>query len=67
MGMIRQIGQCLVFPAQAFIDTTPIPGHKFDNPNHITQRVEHLVGNTKTTTAELRLDAEAIRQNKVLR
>ena len=66
MRMIGQVGKGLVLPAQAFIDASTVPGHQFDNANHIAQRIKHLVGHTEAPATKLRLDSETVGQNEIL-
>ena len=66
MRMIRQVGESFVFPAQPFIDAAAVPGHQFDNADHITQGIEHLVSDAEATAAQLRLDSKTIGQDEIL-
>ena len=40
-------------------------GHQLDDPHHIAQRIEHLVGYAEAAAAQLLLNAEAIRQDEI--
>ena len=67
MRMVGQIGQGLVFAAQALVHAAAVLGHQLDDPHHIAQRIEHLVSDTEAAAAQLLLNAEAIRQDEILR
>ena len=67
MRMVGQIGQGLVLAAQPFVHAAAVLGHQLDDPHHVAQGIEHLVGHTEAAAAQLFLNAEAIRQDEILR